>query len=339
MSARTSTYVAPPPRASRQGGHVTEMQRRRLLLAITEIVGESGLDAATVGRVCEQAGVSRRTFYEIFADREACLLAAFDAHIERISAIMTPAYAGEGPWAERVRGSLTLLLEYLDSEPDVARLLVVETVRTGPAVLERRRQVLEALAAAVDEGRASSPAGSKPPPLTAQGVVGGALSVIHERLLASRPVVVGGSRLCGGSPRGATRLLVELTAPLMAMIVHPYLGPKAAGKELAHKAPTSTPPKPRPGADPFKGLPIRFTYRTALVMATIASDPGASNRHIADRAGIADEGQTSRLLRRLQSCELIENRGEGHAKGEPNAWALTERGEAIQATIARAASA
>jgi len=63
---------------ARQGGQVVEMQRRRLLLAIGEVVGESGLESATVGRVCEQAGVSRRTFYELFADREACLLAAFD---------------------------------------------------------------------------------------------------------------------------------------------------------------------------------------------------------------------------------------------------------------------
>ena len=94
----------------------------------------------------------------------------------------------------------------------------------------------------------------------------------------------------------------------------------------------------RNGPDPFKGLPIRFTYRTARVLDTIASEGGQgscpSNRHIADTSGIADEGQMSRLLRRLESCELIENRGEGHAKGEPNAWALTERGQAIQSAIA-----
>ena len=41
----------------------------------------------------------------------------------------------------------------------------------------------------------------------------------------------------------------------------------------------------------------------------------------------------SRLLRRLQSAGLIENLGEGHARGEPNAWWLTERGEAIHATL------
>jgi DNA-binding MarR family transcriptional regulator len=88
--------------------------------------------------------------------------------------------------------------------------------------------------------------------------------------------------------------------------------------------------------DPFKGLSIRFTYRTARVLATIAEDSGASNRMIAENAGIADDGQMSRLLRRLQGAGLIENLGEGHTRGEPNAWWLTERGEAIHATLAGA---
>jgi AcrR family transcriptional regulator len=325
----------------RQGSHVIEMQRRRLVLAIGEVVGESGVESATVGRVCEQAGVSRRTFYEIFADLEECLLAALDAQLVRLGAIVGPAYKRDGHWTERVRRALSLLLEHLDAEPDVARLLVIETLRAGPGVLERRRQVLEALALAVDEGRAATRASAEPPPLTAQGIVGGAISVIHARLLDSSPSVTAGSSSAVSERYGdlenqlvAHPCMGELTGPLMAMIVHPYLGSKIAAKELARKAPTFAPPAPRSGADPFKGLPIRFTYRTALVLTMIASDPGASNRHIADRAGIADEGQTSRLLRRLQSCDLIENRGEGHAKGEPNAWALTERGEAIQAAIA-----
>ncbi len=85
--------------------------------------------------------------------------------------------------------------------------------------------------------------------------------------------------------------------------------------------------------DPFKGLSIRFTYRTARVLATIAEDSGASNRMIAESAGIADVGQMSRLLRRLQDAGLVENLGEGHTRGEPNAWWLTTRGEAIHATL------
>jgi DNA-binding MarR family transcriptional regulator len=122
------------------------------------------------------------------------------------------------------------------------------------------------------------------------------------------------------------------------MIVHPYLGPAAARTELERPAPSAQHPSPRNGADPFKGLPIRFTYRTARVLATIAEEGGRgfhpSNRYIADRSGIADEGQISRLLRRLSQCGLIENGCEGQARGEPNAWSLTKRGEAIHAAIA-----
>jgi AcrR family transcriptional regulator len=320
MGARTYGHTITRPRGARQGGHVVEMQRRRLLLAIVEVVGESGLEAATVGRVCEQAGVSRRTFYELFSDREACLLAALDAQVERLRESASGEMQGSGSWRERLRRALAVLLEELDAQPDVARFCVIETPRAGPRLVERRSQLLEALACMVDGGRIEAPAAEEPPPLTAQGVVGGALSVIHARLLEAPPGC-------------AKRPLVELVAPLMAMIVHPYLGGAAARKELERPASAVVSRSPRGGADPFKGLPIRFTYRTALVLATIAEKPGASNRLVAERAGIADEGQVSRLLRRLQGCELIENHGEGHAKGESNAWALTHRGAAIHAAI------
>jgi AcrR family transcriptional regulator/DNA-binding MarR family transcriptional regulator len=315
---------------TRQGGHVAEMQRRRLLLALGEVVFESGLESATVGRICEQAGVSRRTFYELFADREACLLAAFDQAIERFKERVAPAYTCGGRWRERLRGALLLLLEQFDADPDIACLCVVEAPRAGLELLERRRHVLEALATAIDEGRTEARLGSEPPPLTAQGVVGGALSVVHARLLAGRA----GETLS----EAALGPLVELAGPLMAMIVHPYLGPVAARKELERPAPNPPRATPRNDADPFKGLPIRFTYRTARVLATIAIEGGResypSNRFIADSSGIADEGQMSRLLRRLEGCGLIENQGEGHTRGEPNAWRLTERGEAIHAAIA-----
>jgi DNA-binding MarR family transcriptional regulator len=131
------------------------------------------------------------------------------------------------------------------------------------------------------------------------------------------------------------RPLVELVNPLMAMIVHPYAGSAAARRELHRPAPKAPTASIADGAqDPFKGLSIRFTYRTARVLATIARHSGASNRMIAGNAGINDEGQISRLLQRLQGAGLIENLSEGHNRGEANAWWLTERGEAIHATLA-----
>lgn len=303
--------------AGRQGAHVTEMQRRRLRLAIIEVVAEEGLEGASVGRVCKRAGVSRRTFYEIFEDREACLLAAFDAAVNRIAESVVPACERERKWNARIRAGLTVLLEHLDSEPDLARMCVVETLRAGPEVSERRMRLLDAFAATIDEGRTESKQGSALTPLTSQAVVGGGLSVIHARLLED-----------------GRHSLVELVNQLMGMIVQPYLGSAAARREFDRPTPKTLGTTSRGAKDPFKDLPLRFTYRTALVLARIATDPGASNRHIADGSGIADEGQMSRLLTRLQRSGLIENQGEGQPKGEPNAWTLTKRGQAVHAALA-----
>jgi AcrR family transcriptional regulator len=316
------------------------MQRRRLLLAFAEVLAEHGLEDAGVGRVCKRAGVSRRTFYDLFDDREACFVAVLDAAIERLSQSVLPAYAHEGRWRERVRGALAALLAFFDGEPALARACLIETLKAGPAVIERRRRVLDALTVAVDEGRSESKDGAGPPPLTAQSTVGGAVSVIYARVLACPPPAMGGPRT---SHRGrqagedSLRPLGDLLNPLMSMIVHPYLGSAAARRELDRPVPqtahASNGDAPRCVQDPFKDLPIRITFRTARVLATIAAQTDASNREIGDAAGVADQGQISKLLRRLAGYGLIENHGEGHTKGEPNAWRLTERGHAIQRAI------
>jgi AcrR family transcriptional regulator/DNA-binding MarR family transcriptional regulator len=303
------------------------MQRRRLSLAIVEVLSEDGFENASVGRICKRAGVSRRTFYELFEGREECLLAALDAVVARISPAVLAAYEAGESWRERIRNALTTLLELLDAEPDMARVCVVETLKAGPAVAEWRAGVIGALVLAVEEGRSESRPRDEPPPLIGQGVVGGALSVIHAHLLAD----TGSER---GKSNGRERSLSALNGALMAMIVHPYLGSVAARREIDRLSSKTQGAAGGVGVkDPFKGLSIRFTYRTARVLSTIASDPGASNRLIADTSGIVDEGQMSRLLTRLQRSGLIENRGEGQAKGEPNAWLLTERGTAVHAAL------
>ncbi len=82
---------------------------------------------------------------------------------------------------------------------------------------------------------------------------------------------------------------------------------------------------------------MRLTYRTVRVLVAIATVPGASNREVSDAAGVADQGQISKLLVRLERLGLIENVGEGHARGEPNAWQLTAKGQDVERTISRQA--
>jgi AcrR family transcriptional regulator len=303
------------------------IQCARLLAAMVEVAAERGFVEASVARVVAHAGVSRRTFYELlFDDREACFLAAFDQEIERASTHVLDAYDPRAPWSARVRAGLSALLEYLQVEPDAARLLVVASLGAGPGALERRQEVLKRLTALVDEGRMETKRGSKPPLLTAEGIVGGALSIVHTRLLASSSCAA--VELRERSPR-----LLELVGPLMSTIVLPYLGATAARRELDRASPQAPARVPHASGDPLRELDMRLTYRTVRALMAVSANPGGSNRTVGEAAGLADQGQMSKLLTRLERLGLVENRRLAPGRGTPNAWWLTERGLAVQETI------
>ncbi len=302
------------------GGPVTEIQRARMIAAMIDVVSEHGRANATVAHVVARSGVSRRTFYEVFADFEDCFLAALDRALARASEYALEGYDPNEKWQTRIRAALVGLLEFLEEEPAMGRLCVIETLGAGPRVHERRARVVEAAIAAVDEGRARSRVGATLPGLTAEGIVGGVLSVLHERLLAGLPPL-------------------ELAGSLMGMIVLPYLGPAAAKRESARPAPAHRTRPRAPGGDPLRGLEMRLTYRTVRVLLAIAAEQGMSNREIGASAGIADQGQISKLLARLERLGLVENSGPGHVRGASNAWSLTKKGHEVERLVAAKAAA
>jgi DNA-binding IclR family transcriptional regulator len=78
---------------------------------------------------------------------------------------------------------------------------------------------------------------------------------------------------------------------------------------------------------------VRSTYRTARVLSAIAANPGASNRAVAAASGIGDEGQASKLLKRLAGLGLIEHTARDRKPGEANAWRLTARGVEVERAL------
>jgi AcrR family transcriptional regulator len=285
---------------------------------MVEVAAERGAANVTVAHVVARSGVSRRTFYEQFEDREQCFLAAFDDAVQRIAAVVLPAYERSIGWREQIRGGLCALLEFLDQDRVTGRLVFVEVLGAGPKALEHRRRIVEKVIAAVDKAREEPGKDGGPPTLTAEGVVGGGFSLIHARLLESE--------------QGP---LVELLNPLMAMIVLPYQGSSAARKELERPTPVVRTNGKRSGSDPLRDLEMRLTYRTICVLLAIGSNPDASNRKVADASGIRDQGQVSKLLSRLEHLGLVQKAEEHPAKGEPNAWRLTERGADVRGAISR----
>ncbi len=286
---------------------------------MVQVASEGGVGNATVARVVARSGVSRRTFYELFEDREECFLAAFDEVVRRIERVVVPAYEQADSWRAGIRAALAALLQFIEAEPGLGRIAIVETLGAGPRALARRRQTLARVIGVVDRGRDAS-RDDGPPPLTAEGIVGGAFSLIHSRLL--------------GDGEGN---LLELLNPLMSMIVLPYLGTAVARRELSQPSPESSNGTTPPGMDPLRDLEMRLTYRTIRVLLAIGAPGGQghypSNRQVADAAGIRDQGQVSKLLARLTQIGLVENAAEPQAKGEPNAWKLTERGAKVREVI------
>ena len=301
---------------------VPDIQRARMLGALVEVTREHGAARVTVAHIVARSGVSRRTFYEMFQDRDACFMAALELALERGAARVIPAFedaAGGGAgarWRERVRAGLGALLEFLDDEPGLGGLCVVETLSASPEALRRRAEIVRAFVDAVHAGRREARAGLTPTRLTAEGVVGGVLGVLYARFAERDP-----------------RPMLRLLNPLMAMIVLPYLGPTAAARETARPAPRARPRSQRPASNPLEGLDMRLTYRTVRVLAAIASHQGASNRQVAEASGVQDQGQISKLLVRLQRLGLVENAGSGPTRGEPNAWQLTQRGREVEQAI------
>jgi AcrR family transcriptional regulator len=307
---------------------IAEMQRSRMLSSAVQVVSEYGYQQMSVARVAGRARVSRRTFYDVFADREDCFLAAFEDAVGRARTFVIDAYASErGAWQKKVRAGLSALLVFFDGEPGVGSLLVVDALQAGPRVLRRRAEILGRLAVVVRGDAAQGRGGGarELPPLTGEGVVGAVFSVIHTRLLEKQ----------------RSGELIELLNPLMAMIVLPYLGPAAARKELERPtpkpaggiAPTRRHSHRKPSfSSPLAELPMRLTYRTMRVLGVIGEHPGASNRQVGQLADTPDQGQVSKLLKRLEKLGLVEN-ATAHERsqptGEANAWHLTPRGQEI----------
>ena len=317
MAAELSGDMGMPASRLRGGAlSVSDLQRGRLLSATFALVGERGYEGATARSISERAGVSNRTFYEFFSDREDCFLAAFNYAVDGLELELRAGWDLELGWTARVRAALGALLEALDREPAVRRLVFVEALAAGPRVLARRARVLESLAGVVDQGRVNAKAPAMLSGLVAEGVVGATFGVIHARLLELRP-----------------EPLSELLNQLMATIVLPYRGSAAAARELARpvrasgrgrSAPPIVPPRPLGSASP---VDYRLTARAQLALAAVAGRPGLNNREVSEVIGLADQGQVSRMMKRLQEQGLVENTP-ALAKRLSRAWRLTADGEA-----------
>lgn len=197
---------------------VRAVQRERLIVAMLRAASELGYRGANVQDVIERAGVSRPTFYEHFANKEDCFLAAFDTSAQRLrDKVEAAARKGGGSWRDQVRFGLEAVVAFICAEPDTARTLIVEARAASADAVMRRVELLDHFSTCLDaQARRLLPDTARYSEVTASGVVGGVEALLY-------------SRLCKEEFDALERLLPSM----MYFAVLPYEGHEAAGKELA----------------------------------------------------------------------------------------------------------
>jgi TetR/AcrR family transcriptional regulator len=293
-----------------------EMQRARIMEAAVYVVSQRGFGGATIEAVVAHAGVSRSTFYEVFDGFDACFLAVLDSGMRRSIVLMSEAYDRGASWQEKMLAGLAALLAFLDSEPLLARVCLVEALAAGPSALEYRARELEVLKHMVDAALARAPGGHQTSPLTAEAVVASVVGILHARLIV-----------------GEAPPFLDMLGSLAALVIAPYVDGQSLeeqtsrAEQLAQINSEQYASRQRSSVSIPNALRVPGAYRARDCLVYVAEHPGASNRAIADGIGITHHGQMSTLLGRLEREGLLAKHAAG--AGRQNAWWLTSEGKLI----------
>jgi AcrR family transcriptional regulator len=165
---------------------VVSNQRERILDAVLQAASQSGYAAMRIEDVIAIAGVSRRTFYDHFANKEEAFLAAYELVLEQLLSGVTSAFASGESWTSRVRRGLAAFLNLLAAEPVLAQVCVVEALAAGPRALARRSAAMEAFQALLQPPKGDALATATAPPVAVEAIVGGIYEVIYSRVTTQR---------------------------------------------------------------------------------------------------------------------------------------------------------
>lgn len=181
---------------------------------MVEVVSERGYPETRVVDVIGVAGVSRKTFYELFDSKEDCFLAAYDVLLVNLLGDTASGYESRpgAPWAERIAAGLGALLEHLAAHPDEARFAIVEVLAAGPKALARRDAALRQFTGFLEAGRTETAV--ELPGITSLSLAGGVNELLYSEIL-----------------HGATAQLPTRLPELMFWITLPFLGSERAAAE------------------------------------------------------------------------------------------------------------
>jgi len=198
---------------------VAHHQRERLIAGLAAAVAAKGYAAVTLTDITKEAKVSRRVFYANFESKEQCFLAAFEVVVDHLRELVAEAVEGVPDWPQRAIGGTRAVLAFLASEPDLARLCLVESRGAGPAVTARFAAAVGGMAPLLEQGRGERAEGDRPlPDSTEDSTIGSLVSLTYRKVAA-----------------GEAEQLESLLPDCTEFVLSPYLGPDEAAR-LAREA-------------------------------------------------------------------------------------------------------
>jgi AcrR family transcriptional regulator len=207
-------HQLPPGRHGLSRRFVVQNQRERILAAVADVTSAASYAEMTVEDIIVTAGVSRRTFYEHFKNKEAAFLAAYDEVVAQLFAGVQAAVEVETDFPARVRAGLGAFLDFVAGEPAFARMCIVEVLTAGPEAIARRNSAMSIFAQMIDENAQELLGQRDLPALTAETIVGGIYEVLYTRVL-----------------RGEIREMTDLLPDLTYSALLPYVGAEGAAEE------------------------------------------------------------------------------------------------------------
>ncbi len=186
---------------------IAHSQRERILVSMAETCAEKGYGATTIADICEPAGVSRATFYELFKDKEDCFHAAMELSLADAMGRIVEIYSPDKPWATTVRDAAAAFLDLLASRPAFARMALVEAPSASEHGFELYASGKRVLQSLLDRGRND--------PVEEQAIPSSA----GRAALAAAESLIVGQILSGNAER-----LRELLPDIVYITTVPYLG-------------------------------------------------------------------------------------------------------------------
>ncbi len=187
LSQRLASKPSPRRGGDPPRGALPAPQRERILDATERLVADRGCAGTSIEAIVKAAGVSSVTFYEFFVGKEECFVAAFDRAVDAGAGELARAAAGDPvagglSWPEQIATGLRAMTELVPTEPERARLCLIEAQTGGPQLSDRFDAVLDRVAAKLREGRALETAPANLPATHEEATAGALAWLLREQL-------------------------------------------------------------------------------------------------------------------------------------------------------------